>query len=210
MKQSPTFMRSLGVAVERFEKCVHLAESYLAERGLWGDGIETEFRFGVVVEPSPEYQQYEGRLVLPYLTPAGVTNIKFRCIEHDRCDGHKKYLGLPGAVDRLYNVQALHDADKTIHIAEGELDALSASVVDFPCVGISGASKWQQHYTKLFEDFEQVIVFAEGDDAGREFGKRIRGELENARVVQLPDGEDVNSLLARDDFTLYDFKQLLA
>lgn len=210
MKLSPTFMRSLGVAVERFESHVHLAESYLAERGLWEDGILRVARLGVVAEPTPEYEKYEGRLVLPYLTPGGVVNIKFRCIQHDKCDGHKKYLGLPGAVDRLYNVQALHDASKTIHIAEGELDALSASVVGFPCVGISGASKWQAHYTKLFEDFEQVIVFAEGDEAGREFGKRIRGELDNARVVQLPDGEDVNSLLARDDFTLDDFEQLLA
>jgi hypothetical protein len=185
-------------AVSKYQTHVELAATYLEARGLWHDETVARYRLGVVAgDVPPEHQTYNGRLVIPYITPTGIVNIKFRCIRHEDCSAEKcpKYLGLP-MPDRLYNVQALHDAKDTIYLAEGEIDAISATVAGYPCVGISGARKWVPHYPRLFEDFAEAVAFCEGDDAGREFGIRVRDELESVRVVQLPEGEDVNSFLS--------------
>lgn len=213
MKLTRALKRSLGNAADRYHAHVDRAASYLEERGLWDDGIVEKYRLGVVVDPTPEHEYATGRLSIPYITPTGVVNLKFRCIKGHDCKaigGHAKYIGIDGLEDRVYNVQALHDATDVVYVAEGELDALSATEAGYPCVGVSGARKWQDHYTRLFEDFAEVVVFAEGDDDGRDFGRRVRDELDNARVVQLPDGEDVNSLLAGEDFTIDDFAALVA
>jgi DNA primase len=80
-------------------------------------------------------------------------------------------------------------------------------VVGFPCIGISGDNKWERHYTTLLEDFEDVVIFADGDKSGREFGKDVRGELDNGRIVYFPSGQDVNSLLV--DGTVAQFRDLV-
>jgi DNA primase len=42
-------------------------------------------------------------------------------------------------------------------------------------------------------DFERVFVFADGDQPGREFASSLARELP-VTIVNLPDGEDVNSI----------------
>lgn len=199
MKLSEGQKRSFTAAAERYHETVRGAASYLGPRGLWDRSITDSYLLGHVTEPAAGDEDFTGRLVIPYLTPSGVVNLKFRCIEAHDCkavEHHVKYLGYSGAGDRMYNVAALRDAGDRIHIAEGELDALSATVAGFHAVGISGASKWQPHYSKLVEDFDDVVVFADGDKAGRDFAKHVRSELNNARIVYFPEGEDANSLLA--------------
>jgi len=188
----------MGQATDLYAKGVAAAESYLRGRDLWDDDVLVGYRLGVVGdEHFPEHRHVVGRLAIPYLTPGGVVNMKFRCIEDHDCkaEEHAKYLGTVGAEDRLYNVQALHDADDTIYVTEGELDAITATVAGFPAVGISGASKWADHYGKLFEDFAEVIVLGDGDAAGEKFADMVLREVEHARPVFMPDDEDVNSVV---------------
>jgi DNA primase len=42
-----------------------------------------------------------------------------------------------------------------------------------------------------------VLVLADGDEAGLEFGKRIQRTSANVRILQMPDGEDVNSVVRK-------------
>ena len=200
MKLSDGQMRSFTTAAERYHERVSNAATYLEPRGLWDPSITDFYLLGHVTVPAPGDEEFAGRLVIPYRTPAGVVNLKFRCIRAHDCkqvEHHLRYHGY-STPDRVYNVQALHDASRTIHIAEGELDALSTTVAGFPCIGISGAHKWRPHYGKLLEDFDDVVIFADGDRSGREFAERIKSELNNARIVYFPDGEDANSVLASD------------
>jgi DNA primase len=46
----------------------------------------------------------------------------------------------------------------------------------------------------LLADFDKVFLFTDGDNAGTEFGKSLSRELGNLVVVQMPEGEDVNSM----------------
>jgi DNA primase len=200
----------LTEAAQRYHQSVSEAASYLAERGLWEQEAVDGFLLGFAADPAPGHEWFAGRLTIPYLTPSGVVGMKFRCIQGHDCKeaGHEKYLGPAGQKDRLYNVQALHEANGTVYITEGEIDALSATLAGAPAVGISGASKWQPHYAKVFEDFETVTVLVDGDDAGKDFAKRVRAELEgNVRVVTLPQGYDTNSYIL--EYGVNVFKDLI-
>lgn len=189
-------------ATEQYHRYIEKARTYLERRDLWDADVLATFRLGVVVNPRPEHRHFEGRLSIPYLTRSGTVSMNFRCIEDHDCremgKDHKKYLKPTASDDRLYNVNALHAAEDILYVAEGELDTITATVVGFPTVGIAGASKWEDHYVKLFEDFQEVIVLADGDSAGEQFASRILHENENARVVYMPDGEDVNSVITKD------------
>ena len=43
-----------------------------------------------------------------------------------------------------------------------------------------------------------VIVLADGDAPGLEFGKKISRELGNVNIVQMPEGHDVNSIVLQE------------
>ena len=174
------------------------ALTYLEGRGFGDPNLLEKYLLGVVVDPEPGHEDYVGRLAIPYQTPSGVVALRFRCIEDHECkdvEKHAKYLDLAGQAARLYNVLALQEAGSVIYVCEGELDAITASEIDYPAIGVSGASKWEDHWERLLEDFEDVVVLADGDDAGRKFAKMILSHVEWARIVCMPDGEDVNSFV---------------
>jgi DNA primase len=51
---------------------------------------------------------------------------------------------------------------------------------------------------KILDDFETVIVLADGDSAGLEFGKKLSRELPNVNLLQMPEGHDVNSIIVQE------------
>jgi DNA primase len=55
-------------------------------------------------------------------------------------------------------------------------------------------NNWKKHYTRLLADFDKVFMFADGDQAGHDFSKSLTRELGNVITVQMPEGEDVNSM----------------
>lgn len=187
------------------------ALTYLESRGLNDEDLLNEYRLGLVTNPEAGHEDMVGRLCIPYQTPSGVVALRFRCIGLHDCKelAHAKYLDLPGQQSRLYNVQALQDAGSTIYVTEGELDAITATEVGYPAVGVAGATKWEPHWGRLLEDFEEVLVLADGDESGRKFGKLVRSSVESARVVHMPDGEDVNSFIMKHDDTT-EFEKLVS
>lgn len=150
---------------------------------------------GLVVEPLPGHDSYQGRLAIPYVTQSGVVDIRFRSIGPQE----PKYMGLPGNETRLYNVNAVLTADDTIAICEGEIDTITLHYkVGINAVGIPGVNNWKKHYKKLLQDFETVVVFADGDQPGQDFAKKLSREISGMMVINMPEGEDVNSMFLKN------------
>lgn len=180
---------SLAKSVQHYQAGLGLAEEYLAKRGISQD-MARAANLGVVHEPLPGHEQFRGRLVIPYMTPTGPVDIRFRALGPEE----PKYMGLAGAKTRLYNVQALQQAGDRIAICEGEIDTIILHyAIGFPAVGVPGANNWKPHYTRLLQDFETIYVFADGDKAGSDFAKHLAKEVRGVVILNMPEGEDVNS-----------------
>jgi len=193
MRLSSSQRQFLLQATQRYAAKIELATDYLASRQLSVEEANI-FHLGVVDEPLPGHEPYKNRLAIPYITPSGVVDLRFRSINNE----DPKYMGLVGAKTTMFNTQALFAADKYICVTEGEFDCIMMSVKTIhPTVGIPGANNWKPHYVKLLDDFETVIVLADGDAAGLEFGKKISRELGNVNIISMPDGEDVNSMIIK-------------
>lgn len=193
MRLSSSQKNFLLQATQRYAAKIELAEQYLLSRQLSVEEARV-FHLGVVEDPLPGHEAYIGRLAIPYITPSGVVDIRFRGINNE----DPKYMGLVGAKTTMFNTQACFVADKYICVTEGEFDCIMMSVKTLhPTIGIPGANNWKPHYAKILDDFDTVIVLADGDAAGLEFGKKISRELGNVNIVSMPEGEDVNSMMIK-------------
>ena len=193
MRLSSSQRQFLLQATQRYASKIELAKEYLLNRHLSVEEAST-FHLGVVEDPLPGHEAYKGRLAIPYITPSGVVDIRFRAMSNE----DPKYMGLIGAKTTMFNTQACFVADKYICVTEGEFDCIMMSVKTMhPTIGIPGANNWKPHYAKILDDFEVVIVLADGDPAGLEFGKKISRELGNVNINSMPDGEDVNSMMIK-------------
>jgi len=189
VKQSLSQKELLGRAAAKYAGNIHLAEGYLASRGITRE-VARLARYGVVSEPEVGHEAFIGRLSIPYITKTGVVDLRFRSLNPAV---EPKYMGMTGVETKMYNVLDIDRAGDWIGVCEGELDTITLSgCVGIPCVGVPGANSWKKHYTRLLADFERVFVFADGDQPGKEFATSLARELP-VTVVQFPDGEDVNS-----------------
>jgi 5S rRNA maturation endonuclease (ribonuclease M5) len=189
VKQSQSQKELLGRATLKYAESIHLAEGYLASRGITRE-VARQAQLGVVEVPDAGHEQYTGRLSIPYITKTGVVDLRFRSLNPAV---EPKYMGMVGADTRMYNVLDIEVAGDWVGVCEGELDTLTMSrLVGIPCVGVPGANSWKKHYTRLLADFERVFVFADGDAPGREFASSLARELP-VTTVSLGEGEDVNS-----------------
>jgi 5S rRNA maturation endonuclease (ribonuclease M5) len=180
-------------ATQRYAGTIELAKEYLSSRHLSVEEANI-FHLGVVADPLPGHEPYKGRLAIPYITPSGVVDIRFRAMHNE----DPKYMGLVGAKTTMFNTKACFVADKYICVTEGEFDCIMMGVkTQHPTIGIPGANNWKPHYAKILDDFEIVIVLADGDAAGLEFGKKISRELGNVNIISMPEGEDVNSMMVK-------------
>jgi DNA primase len=173
------------------------AQAYLATRRIsLADAVT--FRLGVVNSPLPGHEAYRGRLCIPYVTPAGVVNLRYRCAASHDCEAehHPKYLSGEGAGTNLYNVLDLKKDSPFICVAEGEIDTMSLSLAGLPAVGVPGVDTWQKHFSRCLEDFEVIYAFGDGDKAGGKFSNFLARET-RARPIRMPAGEDCNSLYVK-------------
>lgn len=170
------------------------AQAYLTSRGIT-QATALGARLGVVGSPIAGHEGFRGRLAIPYVTPSGIVNFSFRCLQPHDCKAMEcpKYLAIDGMGRNLYNVLDVKRAGDWICVTEGELDALTLSMIGMPALGIPGVEHWQPHWGLVLADFANVWVFADGDRAGRKFAKFLAREA-RARPVSMPKGEDVNSL----------------
>lgn len=175
------------------------ADEYLQTRGLAWESIKpvvNRFRLGYVGDPLPGHEQYRGCLAIPYLRWSAdkewaVVSMRFR-----RLDGEgAKYLTMPGDRPRLYNTLALLKDTATVCITEGELDTITATGCGLASVGVPGAQAWQPWFREPFLGYRTVYVLADGDDAGLAFGNKVASTLPNSKLIPMPPGDDVNSIV---------------
>lgn len=185
--------KMLAKAQRIYSENLDPAVEYLEGRGILREHAQLA-GLGVVDGTIPAHETKKGRLAIPYMTPSGVVNMSFRCIECEKCEGHRKYLMHDGLGNNLYFVQALDYAQHFICIAEGEIDTLTANICGIPTVGVSGSKKWEPHWVEVLDDFEYVFVFEDGDDAGVGFGQLVKKNIPHAISIRMPSGEDVNSM----------------
>ena len=194
MKQSQSQKDLLERATNKYAGSISLAHDYLASRGIPLE-VARLARLGVVAEPEVGHEQYQGRLAIPYVTKTGVVDLRFRSLNPAV---EPKYMGLTGAETKMYNVLDIDKAGDFIGVCEGELDTITLShCVGIPCIGVPGANSWKKHYTRLLADFERVFIFADGDQPGTEFARSLARELP-VTIVQLPEGQDVNSMYVQE------------
>lgn len=180
------------------------AAGYLNSRGISEEAAKM-FQLGCV----PRGQEYAGRLSIPYITPTGVVAIKYRCTIEEHGD-HKavscvKYMSESGCGIHLYNARALIGEADTVVLTEGELDAIVVQAYcGFPAVAYPGVDTWkkQEHWRLCFDGVAEVVIIADGDKTGRDAASRVQQSLStvaflSARVVDMPDGMDANTFVAK-------------
>jgi len=165
-----------------------------------------------------EGEDFSGWLSLPYRTPAGTVDIKYRCVDLSHGD-HKgsscpKYGKESGLGVHLFNARTLVGNADRVLLTEGEFDAIAIqSLAGYPAVGYPGVDTWkkQEHWRFCFDSVAEVVVVADGDEPGRQAAERVQESFNRmdllARVVEMPDGHDANSFLV--EYGIPEFRTLI-
>jgi DNA primase len=186
LRLSASLNASLEAAALKYHAEVAQVLPYLAARGIGPEAADT-FRLGYVATPDVGHNQFIGRMSIPFLTPSGTVDLRFRSVD----ESTPKYLSRAGANSHLFGVNAFQTDSDVIVITEGEMDCIIVNQCGVPAVGLSGANVWKPFYARLFGDYRKVVALVDGDSAGRDLGKTLSRELDNAVVVEMPEGKDV-------------------
>lgn len=180
----------LESATAHYQTTLKHAADFLTARGIDPETAQ-RFRLGYVLEPFSEtHEQYAGRLVLPYLTRAGVVALRFRGLGEE----DPKYLQPKGTTPWLYNVGALYNSPPVVAICEGELDALTCHAYGgIPAVGLAGVNAWKKPFARCFDSAQKVLLVGDGDAAGMGMAERLAQILPHSVEACMPAGTDVNS-----------------
>lgn len=195
--------RSLEEATSLYESRLpgSVAEKYLLNRGITSE-VMTSFRLGFVgSDPFPGHEFKEGRLAIPYISPTGIVNIRFRAVPKDGEIGgpeeSPKMLSLANTGTMLYNTRAFQENSQIMAICEGESDTWTASQL-LPSVGVPGAKNWEKirNVARAFR-FRTVIILADNDDKGdgKKFAEEVQADIRGSRILLMPSGYDVNSFV---------------
>lgn len=193
--------RSLDEASSIYESRLpgSVAEKYLLNRGITKE-VMTSFRLGYVGDdPFPGHEFKEGRLAIPYISPSGIVNIRFRAVPEDGVPGNPeqspKILSIANSGTMVYNTRAFTENSDVMAICEGETDTMTASQI-IPAVGIPGAKNWEKvrRIARAFR-FRKVVILADNDDKGdgKKFAEEVQADIKGSRILLMPPGHDVNS-----------------
>ena len=112
-----------------------------------------------------------------------------------------KYIWPTGQKIGMFNVEDLKIDTDTIAICEGEIDTMVLSgLCGIPAVGVAGVTQWREWFPMMLEGYKRIFIFADNDlkedgrNPGMELAKRIKEDLRNAIVVNLPENKDVNDV----------------
>lgn len=214
-------LKSLAEATDQYHEQLLSPEGerhyeYLnVERGLDHQTI-VHFKLGAVLDANASHEQAQGMISIPYLTPAGTVQMRFRKAPWSR--GGIKYWQTSGSLIRMYNTNLLLDPDRTVFVCEGEFDTMAATQAGLPAIGIAGVNGWRSHFNLMLAGFDRVVFLADSDGngdkggkprpenwpedkewdgrgAGIKFATKHADALDGGAVIQMPEGHDVNSYL---------------
>jgi len=191
MRLSKSQRELLERATENYAQNITEIIPYLESRGIT-EATARMFHLGFVKNPEIGHEPYIGKLSIPYLTPSGTIDIRFRALSPDAAG--PKYMSRPGATTHIFNINALSSDADVLAICEGELDTVVASQAGFNAVGLPGANNWKPFYSRVLADWTKIVLLCDGDNAGREMAKNLSRELDNVFPVFMPEGQDVNDV----------------
>jgi DNA primase len=191
MRLSKSQRELLERATENYAQNIGEILPYLESRGIT-EPTARMFRLGFVKNPEIGHEPYQGKLSIPYLTPSGCIDIRFRALSQEA--GGPKYMSRPGATTHIFNINALNNDSTSLVVCEGELDTVIATQAGFTAIGLPGANNWKSFYARVLADWDKVILLCDGDNAGREMAKNLSRELDNVFPVFMPEGQDVNDV----------------
>lgn len=163
-------------------------EHYLVEER--GFPLDLCLRAGVLCFNNGETRDFfRSRAIFPNIRHGRVVYMLGRSLD----GGEPKYLNLPGGIEYLFNEDAL--SKREVIVTEGPGDCISASQSGFPTVALLGTSL-KPEFLARFSRCEKVYLCLDGDSAGRRAVRELGSGLrEKARVVELPEGTDLNDYL---------------
>lgn len=145
----------------------------------------------------------QGYITIPYLLMGQPVQIRGK-------DPKAKYYTISGDKARMFNKDALVEAE-TVVICEGEFDAMTLDQLGFKVVGLPGAGQFNEHWAEAFEDVRRVYVCMDNDRAGRAGAEKIGTMLgQKVRIVEMPEGSDINDWVAKEGKGREDFDALFA
>lgn len=135
--------------------------------------------------------------VFPYFSESGeYLNGKTRNID-DKKDMRQE----AGAMPCLFGWHLINPKQRTIAIAEGELDAMSLHQVGIPALSVNagaGNHQWIENDWERLERFSEILVFFDCDEAGEKGAREIIQRLgtERCKRVRMENGaKDANEYL---------------
>ena len=114
----------------------------------------------------------------------------------------QKVLSPSGSSPHLYNPARLGPNAGLLFFCEGEYDTLSVLDCGWDAIGTQGTGTFNKTWARLFVGSTNVIAF-DGDAAGRkaafELQSIFRDLGNNAHILDVPDGRDLNDLHQDDE-----------
>jgi DNA primase len=175
-------------------KGIDSSHPYLANRNVKPD---TAAQFGIGFFPGKGYM--EGRLVIPIHNEEGVL---VAYAGRSLGGGEPKYRFPPRFRKSLllFNLHRAIRCGKSVVVVEGFFDCFNVHQADMPCVvALMGCSLSQRQEQLLQAHFHEVVLFLDGDKAGRNAATTIATRLVpkvSTRIVEVPSGSQPDRLTA--------------
>jgi len=169
--------------------------AFFAARGL-EHGTVQRFGLGYTGEWGRTAQgDVRHSLVIPY--EDGLGNLRYVRFRPLRPNAKPKYITPGDQKAHLFAVRAL-DND-TVHVAEGELDAMILWQIGLKAVAVPGSQTFRPMWRHLFRQphVRRAVLVLDPDKAGMSASKRLYDLLSDVcdtSVASLPKGMDVNDV----------------
>ncbi|MFM0100305.1 toprim domain-containing protein [Paraburkholderia nemoris] len=176
--------------------------NWLLSRGLTDETISA-FRIGEQERTDKVYA------VFPYLRDGELINAKYRNVA-DKKDMRQE----SGAEPCLFGWHLIAPNERTVAIAEGELDAMSLHQMGIPALSVNagaGNHQWIDSAWDDLERFSEIHLCYDADEAGSKGAKEVANRLglERCRIVTFPNAKDANEYL-QSGATVGDFQRCIA
>ena len=171
---------------------IDYSHPYLAERGVDAEAIR---QFGIGYNRG--MGSMAGRIVIPIHDESGLL-IAYagRSVDHTE----PKYR-FPARFRKslvLFNLHRAAAAGKSVVVVEGFFDCVNVYQAGLPCVvALMGCSLSLRQEELLQEHFQEVVLFLDGDRAGRTAAIKIASRLVSkvsTRLVEIPNGSQPDQL----------------
>jgi hypothetical protein len=153
------------------------AWDHLRDRGLKISSI-MKWKLGVLLDPLPGHDYYEGHIVLPYYDARHqYRGFRTRNLGYTSRREGSKYVSVEGG-QHVFGVK--YTSSRIVYVTEGEFDAIILHQLGFNAVGIPGSNAWESSWRWLFRDCEEVVIVPDND--GEEM-KVTKGSREMTRYT---------------------------